>query len=63
MPPLLVEMVAPAMDQKLITALKRAHTLICSDDIGLPVIERRPITVHPLEFGRAEQARALVGQL
>ena len=33
---------APAMDQKLIKALKRAHTMIRRDDAGLPVIERRP---------------------
>ena len=32
----------PAMDQKLIKALKRAHTMIRRDDAGLPVIERRP---------------------
>ena len=29
---------APAMDQKLIKALKRAHTMIRRDDAGLPVM-------------------------
>ncbi len=37
---------APAMDQKLINALKRAHTMIRRDDTGLPVIERRPKGPH-----------------
>ncbi|MBV1868425.1 MAG: recombinase family protein [Marinosulfonomonas sp.] len=37
---------APAMDQKLINALKRAHTMIRRDDTGLPVIERRPQSPH-----------------
>lgn len=30
------------MDQKLIKALKRAHTMIRRDDTGLLVIERKP---------------------
>ncbi|WP_162798456.1 hypothetical protein [Sulfitobacter sp. SK012] len=34
------------MDQKLIAALKRAHTMIQRDDTGLPVIERRPKGSH-----------------
>jgi hypothetical protein len=38
----IVETDAPAMDQKLINALKRAHSMIRRDDTGLPVIERRP---------------------
>ncbi len=33
---------APALDQKLVNALKRAHSMIRRDDTGLPVIERRP---------------------
>jgi len=35
-----------AMDQKLITALKRAHTMIRRDDAGLPGMDRRPKGPH-----------------
>ncbi len=37
---------SPALDQKLITALKRAHTMIRRDASGLPVVERRPQSPH-----------------
>ena len=37
---------APGKDHKLITALKRAHTMIVRDSSGFPVMKRRPQSPH-----------------
>ena len=42
----------PARDPRLITALKRAHTMIHRDKTGLPVMNQRPQSPHERKLVR-----------